>query len=281
MNWEVVRNEGKRGTGNWGAFDLPLDAVMESARNWKREIGNERKLWLCWNISDRWSLLQQRMVIEAGWTPVVGHDPNCQPEKLSILPGSIFIDFGKELGLKAVWPHFPLEFAFLWAPKLAFWHADLLMPMAKMQKFATLFDSIEDGQMAAVHSIGGLRQIFKRKAHRYWELLGCTTEAASRDQFEKGCGWWRNFHSHPNGPIEEKSQRASYYYDSGVGISYWEHRYNSKVIRLNERDLIDGHCSEIGHPHYKKSIHKGIELDLNFDLNSVAKRMGLESMLGD
>lgn len=280
MNWEVIKKtEGKNGTGNWGGFDIPLDAVMEAASSWKRQVGSEQKLWLCWNISHRWSLLQQRMVLEAGWTPVVGHDPNCQPQSLAVLPGAIAIDFSKELSLKAVWPHFPLEFAFLWAPKLAFWHADLLMPMDKMHKFATQFDALGDGQIAAVHSIGGLRHFFNRKTHRYWELLGCTTEAASRDQFEKGCGWWRNFHSHPNGPIEEKAQRAAYWYDSGVGISYWEQRYKQRVVRLNERELTAGHCSEIGHKNYKKSTHKGLELDLNFDLDRVTERMGLTKWL--
>lgn len=279
MNWEVVRNEGKNGTGNWGAFDLSLAEVMDATRKWKSEIGNQEKLWLCWNISDRWSQLQQRMIIEAGWTPVVGHDPNCPPEKLSILPGSIFVDFGKELSLKAVWPHFPLEFAFLWAQKLAFWHADLLMPMDKLITYAEQFDALQDGQMAAVHSTGGLRHLFNQKTHRYWELLGCTTEGASRHQFEHGCGWWRNFAAHPNCPIDEKSKRAEYWYDSGVGISYWERRYKQRIVRLNERQLTPGHCSEIGHKNYKKSTHKGLELDLNFDLNAVAVKMGLESML--
>lgn len=279
MNWEVVKNEGKKGTGNWGDFDLPLDQVLKAAEGWKKEIGNQQKLWLCWNISTRWSLLQQRMVLDAGWTPVVGHDPNCMPDRLETLPGSIFIDFGKSLNLKAVWPHFPLEFAFLWAPKLAFWHADLLMPMDKMQQFAARFDALKDGEMAAVHSTGGLRYLFNRKSHRYWELLGCTTEAASRHQFETGCGWWRNFHAHPNTPPSERAERASYWYDSGVGIAYWERRNKRRIVRLNERELVAGHCSEIGHPNYKKSTHKGLELDLNYDLDTMARRMSLQSLL--
>lgn len=279
MNWEVVKKEGKKGTGNWGDFDLPVDQVLKAAEGWKKEIGNEQKLWLCWNISTRWSLLQQRMVLDAGWTPVVGHDPNCMPDRLETLPGAIFIDFGKSLNLKAVWPHFPLEFAFLWAPKLAFWHADLLMPMEKMHRFAASFDAMKDGDMAAVHSTGGLRYLFNRKGHRYWELLGCTTEAASRHQFETGCGWWRNFHAHPNTPPPERAERAGYWYDSGVGIAYWERRYKRRIVRLNERELTAGHCSEIGHRNYKKSTHKGLELDLNYDLDQMARQMRLESLL--
>ncbi len=279
MNWEIIKREGKNGTGDWADFNLSIEAIHEAAGEWKKIVGNERKLWLCWNISDRWSLLQQKMVLRAGWTPVVGFDPNCRPEKLAIEPGAILIDFGKALDLKVVWPHFPLEFAFLWAPKLAFWHADLLMPMAKLHAYARHFEALQDGQMAAVHSKGGMRRYFSKKSHRYWELLGCTTEAASKHQFENGCGWWRNFHEHPNTPIDERAKRANYYYDSGVGISYWAQRYKKTVFKLNEKELTAGHCSAIGFKNYKKSLHKGLELDLNYDLNTVAAKMSLQDML--
>jgi hypothetical protein len=279
MNWEIIKKEGKNGTGDWADFDIPIEMVFEAAGQWKKSVGNEKKLWLCWNISDRWSLLQQRMVIQAGWTPVVGFDPNCPPERLSILPEAIFIDFGKMLNLKVVWPHFPLEFAFLWAPKLAFWHADILMPMRSMHAYSKQFEGLENGQMAAVHSRGGLRRYFSKKSHRYWELLGCTTELASKHQFEKGCGWWRNFHAHPNSPVAEKVERSQYYYDSGVGISYWSQKYKQPILKLNERELTAGHCSAIGFKNYKKSVHKGLELDLNYNLDSVAKQMGLQDLL--
>lgn len=280
MGWDTVRTDGKNGTGNWNGCDIPLERIYAAADKWRAAVGCEKKLWLCWNISHRWSLLQQRMVAAAGWTPVVGFDPNCPPQSLDVIPGAIFLDFNADLGLKVMWPHFPLEFSFLWADHLAFWHADLVMHMPQLMDIAHQFSQIPDGGIAAVHSTGGLRNMFQPKKHRYWELLGCTTAGASRHQFEHGCGWWRHFEFHPNTPAAEQPERATYYYDSGVGIGYWEKRYQKKILRLDGRKYLNGHCSEIGYPgHYKKSIHKGKELDLNFDIEQVAKRFQLMPLL--
>lgn len=280
MGWETVRGNGKNGTGNWNGFDIQLERVYAAADKWRAVVGSEKKLWLCWNISHRWSLLQQRMVASVGWTPVVGFDPNCQPKSFDVIPEAIFLDFNADLGLNAMWPHFPLEFAFLWADRLAFWHADLVMPMPQLADIASQFAQLRDGDMAAVHSTGGLRNMFQPRNHRYWELLGCTTASASRHQFEHGCGWWRNFHLHPNTPADEQSKRATYYYDSGVGIKYWEKRYKKRILRLAENEYVSGHCSEIGyHGLYIKSNHKGEELDLNFDINQVADKFKLTSLL--
>lgn len=280
MGWETVKTYGKNGTGNWGACDVPLEEIFAAAEKWKAAVGTEKKLWLCWNISHPWSLLQQRMVAAAGWTPVVGHDPNCPPRSLDVIAEAIFVDFNADLRLKAIWPHFPLEFSFLWADRLAFWHADLVMTLPQLQELARRFEALPDGSLAAVHTTGGLRNLFNTKVHRYWELIGCTTAGASRHQFEHGCGWWRNFHTHPHTPAAEQAERATYYYDSGVGIAYWEKHYGRKIVRLNSRLYEKGHCSEIGYPGtYQKAAHKGEELDLNFDLKAVAERFQLTHLL--
>lgn len=281
MGWEKLRSSGRNGTGNWNGFDIPLEKIFLAAESWKKVVGDHDKLWLCWNISDEWSLLQQRMVKAAGWTPVVGYDPNCRPSKLQTIEGAIFIDFAADLGLEVMWPHFPLEFSFLWAKKLAFWHADLVMTMDVMKNTTQVFEKLRDGEMAAVFSTAGLRNLFRTKRHRYWELIGCTTEAASRHQFETGCGWWRHFEDHPNTTPDEYAIRKNYYYDSGVGIAYWEKKYRRRIVRLSERIYSPGHCSEIGHPNYIKSAHKGAELDLNFQINDVARKFGLEQYLNN
>jgi hypothetical protein len=39
--------------------------------------------------------------------------------------------------------------------------------------------------------------------------------------------------------------------------------------------LSEGHCSEIGFEGYKKTGDKGVELDLNFDINNELLRLGL------
>jgi hypothetical protein len=280
MGWDTVRTDGRNGTGDWNGFDIPLERIYAAADKWRVAVGSEKKLWLCWNISHNWSLLQQRMVAAVGWTPVVGFDPNCQPRSLDVISEAIFLDFNADLGLKVMWPHFPLEFAFLWADRLAFWHADLVMSMPQLIDIAHQFAELPDGGIAAVYSTGGLRNVFRIKQHRYWELLGCTTAGASRHQFEHGCGWWRNFESHPKTPLAERAERATYYYDSGVGVRYWEKRYQKKILRLEEKKYLSGHCSEIGYPgYYKKSNHKGEELDLNFDLEQVAERFQLTPLL--
>lgn len=153
------------------------------------------------------------------------------------------------------------------------------MHMDTLKTTSRLFESIQDGDMAAVFSTGGLRNLFNRKKHRYWELIGCTTLSASQHQFETGCGWWRHFADHPNTPKNDYAERKKYYYDSGVGIAYWEKKYKKRIVRLDEKLFISGHCSEIGHPNYIKSTHKGVELELNFKLESVAKQFGLSNYL--
>jgi hypothetical protein len=275
MSWEVAKSEGRAGTGNWDAFQMPLEPVFAAAEVWRNKVAGLEKLWLCWNISDRWSIVQQKMILAAGWTPVVGYDKNCKSAKLSVVEGAVFIDFNQGLDFKALWPHFPLEFAFLWAPRLAFWHSDLLVRKSIFMNYAEIFSNIPDGEMAAVFSTGGLRNFFKSKEHRYWELFGCTTASASLHQFENGCGWWRHFYKHPNTPAEEYIGRSEYAYESGVGIAFWEKKYKRKIMRIPEKLLSEGHCSEIGFEGYKKTGDKGVELDLNFDINNELLRLGL------
>lgn len=279
--WHVVKHTdlGRAGTGNWDAFHEDLQRVREAAEDWKRAIAGVEKPWLCWNIDDEWSCVQQRLVLSVGWTPVVGWDPNCSPEKRSLVPGAIGIDFNARFGLPALWPHFPLEFAFMWAPRLAFWHADLLVRPAKMQALAGQFSELKDGEMAAVPSWGGMRNIFRPRMHRYWELIGCTTAGASQHQFDTGCGWWRHFYLHPNTPEAERADRRRHYYDSGVGIMYWKRHYRRRVLDIPEREVAEGHCTAIGARNYKVAKSKAEELRLNFDLPETARKLGLAQLL--
>ncbi|MGE4559134.1 MAG: hypothetical protein AB7E77_02950 [Desulfobulbus sp.] len=278
--WDIVRSSGMAGTGNWEKFDLPLGLIVNAAQTWRQKVEGVEKPWLCWNMNDAWCLLQQRLIREVGWTPVVGWDPNCGKSVPPLVPGAIAIDFNEGLNLQALWPHVPLEFAFLWCDRLAFWHADLLVPLPKLQEIVARFETLKDGEMTAVLDYGGRRNLLKYRTHRYWELLGCTTRGASRDLFDKGCGWWRQFWAHPNCPSEaERHRRKKYYYDQGVGIMYWKRRYGGKVYPLKLKDLVSGHFSEIGARQYKKGASKAEELEMNFDLKQSAKSMGLEDFL--
>lgn len=99
------------GKGNWAGFPVPLEKIHEAAAEWSSALGGVERPWLCWNVSDRWCALQQRLIQEVGWTPVIGFDPRCGAPK-TVLPGSIVIDFNARFGFPVMWPHFPLEFAF-------------------------------------------------------------------------------------------------------------------------------------------------------------------------
>ena len=277
--WTVAQTIGKNGTGNWLDFNMELDEVYRAAEKWKKAISGINKPWLCWNIYDKWSVLQQKLVLEVGWTPVVGWDPNCVLGPPPIVPGAISVNFNEDLQFKALWPHFPLEFAFLWSEKLAFWHADLLVRMEKLEKIVSLFEGLKNNEMAAVLSIGGRRNLLNFRSHRYWELLGCITKGASESQFQLGCGWWRHFYKHPNCPPSEKEKRSKYYYDSGVGIMYWKRKYKGKVYNIKAKWIEEGHCTRIGNKNYKRGISKSEEMDLNFDLQKIANKLGLEKFL--
>lgn len=273
------------GTGNWKAYTLPLERIYSAAEQWKQRVEGVEKPWLCWNVSPRWSVLQQKLVRHVGWTPVVGFDPRAGAPPL--IPEAVLIDFNESFQFPVMWPHFPLEFMFLWAPRLAFWHADLLCRFTVLEKLAAMFESIPCGKMAAVFDNGGLRNSLNFKSHRYWELCGCTTAEASADQFRRGAGWWRFMDYHPScTDPAERARRRAYSYDSGVGILYWKKQYRGPVTDVNLRVIKEGHCSEIssksyveGPNHTNPGRNLGWELDRNYSLDEVAQRLGIASLL--
>lgn len=278
-SWNVVRDSGRRGTGNWNAYDLGLEPIYAAAEKWREAVKGVDYPWLCWNMDDEWCKVQQRLVLDMGWVPVVGWDPNSCPETRTILPGAIAIDFNADLQFQALWSHFPLEFAFLWTDRLAFWHSDLLVRTPLLKEFAEKFKNLPDKEMYAVKCTLGWTGFLKTKKHRYWELLGCTTKGASQHQFETGCGWWRHFYDHPNTPVDDAANRRKYYYDSGVGIMYWKNHCGGVVHDISEKQIMEGHCTQIGNKNYQKAGSKTEELALNFDLTRVAKQLGLEKYL--
>jgi hypothetical protein len=273
------------GKGNWACFKLPLETVYDAGAEWRRALQGVTKPWLCWHVSDRWCTLQQRLIQQAGWTPVIGFDPRIGPPA-TVLPGSVVIDFNARFGFEVMWPHFPLEFAFLFAEdRLAFWHADLLVRIDTLKWLAGLFESLPDDAMAAVLDKGGRRNFFRFRHHRYWELAGCVTRGASESQFRHGCGWWRYMRDHPKcTDPDERRRRAAYYYDSGVGIMYWKRRYGGRVTDIPLNRVAEGHCTSINRTNYRQvnpggARNLGAEIDLNFDIAEVAARLGIAHLL--
>ncbi|BAL93782.1 hypothetical protein [Rubrivivax gelatinosus] len=279
--WEVGKTSGRNGTGHWRYWDRPVDDLLRAAEDWALALEGVKRPWLCWNLNDRWCLLQQRLVAEFGWTPVVGWDPNCGQRPGTLIPGAVAVDFNARLGLQVLYPHVPMEFAFAWADRLAFWHADVLMPRAKMARAAEWFQAIPDGEMMAVKTYGGWRNRLRPKFHRYWEVLGCTTRAASLDQFNKGCGWWRGYQQHPNAPSDaaERRRRARFYDDHGCGIQYWQRFCGGRVAKIPESWIAREHFSVITVPNYVRAASKSEEIDINFDLSAIARQLQIEDLL--
>ena len=279
--WDICRTTGANGTGHWRAWDIPFDTVERAAESWRLAIGGVQKPWLCWNINPRWSLLQQKLIAEFGWTPVVGWDPNCRVRSPELVPGAIAIDFNAMFGLKALYPHIPLEFAFLWTSRLATWHADLILPRRKMEAAVALFERVPAGEMTAVLTYGGLRNLLRPRYHRYWEVLAFTTAEASRNQFENGCGWWRGFQRIRVRPrtvwnayagrdsttiMDAESATGN---GSAAAVSIGCASAGSRAERFSATTL----------PKYRHANDKGEEMDLNFDLDAIARRFGLADLM--
>lgn len=279
--WEIGKTTGKNGTGHWRFWDRPVDDLFAAAKQWATALQGIEKPWLCWNMNDRWCLLQQKLVAEVGWTPVIGWDPNCGAPPKQLVPGAVAIDFNQSLGLQVLYQHVPLEFVFLFADRLAFWHADVLMPRHKMKAAAKRFAQLRDGEMAAVKTYGGLRNLLRPKYHRYWEVLGCTTRGASADQYRQACGWWRGFQSHPNAPADpaERQRRDRFYDDHGCGVRYWQRYGGGRVDVIAERWIAKEHFSVITVKDYRRGASKSEEMDINFDLPAIARRFGIEDLL--
>lgn len=277
--------EWRAGAGDWKYFSIPLQQIFEIAAGWKTIFAGIEKPWLCWNVSPRWCLLQQKLVLAVGWTPIVGFDPRVGPPPIA--DGSVLIDFNEKLQFPVLWPHIPLEFVFLFTDRLGFWHSDLVCRLPVMRQLAEQFASLEDGQMCAVFDRGGLRRRLKFKMHRFWELCGCTTKTASENQFYNGTGWWRHIEFHPKCVLaEEQARRSSYDYDHGVGILYWKKNYHGHVIPIDIKLVIEGHCSEVGNKayrilpnHYTPKRNLRSEIDTNYSIDEVAARLGIAHLL--
>ncbi|HET9146514.1 MAG TPA: hypothetical protein VFN77_00555, partial [Acetobacteraceae bacterium] len=53
------------GQGNWRAFralGISLQEVVQIAEGWKAVFSGITRPWLCWNVDDDWSLVQQKII---------------------------------------------------------------------------------------------------------------------------------------------------------------------------------------------------------------------------
>ena len=268
--------------GNWRDFYLELRNVLEIARGWGKLIEPIERPWLCWNVEPRWCLLQQKLVSRAGWTPVVGYDPRFDIPP--VIDDAVLVNFNERLRLPTLRPMFVVEFAYLFARRLAFWHSDLLLDERRMRHYAEMFAGLEDGEVAAVYSRGGGLRRFVPGLHRYWELLGCTTRAASQHQFDVGCGWWHHFYDHPN--FSRRLLIKHGRWDYGYGIAYWARNFAGSAKRIRPREIRDGHFTRIGRrasyvAAEENNWFRNLSMDLrvNFCLSDCARQLGIEQLL--
>ena len=280
----------RAGVGNWDAFPHErLDLVWQAADDWKRALAGVTRPWLCWCVDDEWCLVQQRLVRACGWTPIVGTDGRVP--RPTLLPEALFLDFNARLRLPLMYMHFPLEFVFRFADILAFWHSDLLPPLSVLRPVAEMFTAIAPGEYLGVREQAGrvdvlkavwrairqrnlanLRNVWER---RWFEVIGCTTAEASRQQFECGCGIWKHVERHPHAPRQLRGRPP--YYDHGVGVWCWE-RFFSGQARELPVDVRPFHYVTVGSQRARNA--QGVReksRDLaNYSLPSIVARLGLQ-----
>lgn len=275
--YEIIRAEGELGTGNWKAWRLGMEPIYEAAKEWEKAFEGIENPWLCWNIHDRWCIVQQKLVALTGWTPVVGCDTNI--DKPTILPGSVFVDFNKTLKLPVMTNQFIYEFIFLFTKRLAYWHSDFIVSIPDMHKFSAIFKSLKDGEMAVTWTLRGPFGFKFRKLNRIFALIGCTTAKASQEQFDLGCGWWRYIEYHPN--FSKNDFKKPLYYDHGTGVTMWHKKYGGKVIDLHP-DEKRGHASNYLMKHQPKKENyrsKSQDMDEYYNLDEMAVNLGIAHLL--
>jgi len=281
------RNVYRLGNANWEAFQAlgcDIGMFLEAAEDWKKALDGIQYPWLVWSMLDDWCYVQQKLVESAGWTPIVGYDPRHPPTKLT--KNAVLIDFNARLKLPVMWMHVPIDFIFMLAPRMAFWHADLLCSPQNMTYLSDLFRGLRDGEGAIVNPTSklGLGRFLAPHTFRYWELAGCFTRGASQHMFDHGCSIYQQFMFHPNCPSEEEfKRRLKYYWDSGSGIYYWHRRYQPSLHLIPEKRLDAGHFTRITRKETFKTVSPnnelrdgGADLQANFTIEQAVRKVGLD-----
>lgn len=285
------RNLNRLGNANWEAFQAlgyDIAILLEAASRWKKIIDGVDLPWLVWSMDEDWCYVQQKLVEQVGWTPIVGFDPRKGvPRKLT--KTAVLIDFNEHLKLPVMWMHVPIDFIFSYAKtRMAFWHADLLCSPGTMSYLAETFSNLKNGEASIVDPTSkfGLKRHLLPKQHRYWELAGCITKSASQHMFDHGCSLWQLFAYHPNCPNEKEFRlRDQYYWDSGAGILYWHRRYKPQIKLIPEAKLAAGHFTRINRKGFKaispndERRDGGADLALNFTIEQAIDVVGLDRKL--
>ncbi len=255
------------GTGDWEAWGAELGRIAAAVTDWRCQLRGIEKPWLCWNVSDRLCRIQQRLVLEFGWTPVVDGDPLAGAPTL--LPGAIRFDCNRLLDLPTMWMWFPVEFVHRFTSKLAFWHSDLIVSRRDMDCLVKTFDRLDDGETAAYMP----RVRWWSKAAPCPGLAACATRGGSKDQWDHGCGWWRWFAKHPN--FQGNYQHRGDNWDHGYGIRYWAKHYGGVIrkVSVDER----GHC-KVPWDRWKGKMSKAESIESFHNVDEIVRRLDIADL---
>jgi len=276
---QADRTVGRVASGNWDAFPVErLPEIHKAAEQWAKDLGGIEKPWLCWCVSNQWCVLQQRLVQCVGWMPVVGHDTNI--ESPVVLPGSMYVDFNARLRLPRLRPHFVLEWIYLFADRLAFWHSDFVLSKGDMVKAAKCFEDLQQGELAMPWSstrlvmrlLAGIRPI--SNSNRLFEVIGCNTRQASREQYQEGLGFWRHPEKHPNNKTLPKDYP---HWEHSVGVSLWVRSHPEKH-KLPAVDTRTGHAHS-WKKRFSETTSKQELLEKHENIREYAKKLGIEDLL--
>ena len=277
------------GRGNWRAFPREkLPVALQAAESWKQQLAGVERPWLCWCVDEEWCRLQQKLIKAVGWTPVVGTDGRIPSPPLE--PGAVFIDFNAPFGFPIITIQFPLEFVHLFAPRLAFWHSDVLIPVPVLRTIAEAFASLPDGAVMAVAPKTSLyqrlRRLYRKKPlfyNRWFEVIGCTTAGASLHLWACGCGWWRQIQYHPN--MAHSRLKKKVFWEHGVGIWLWQKYFGGQTYRVPVD--VDPYHYSTNRAEYRRKRGKFLkgstfvkrdELRESFNLADIVPTLGLEQM---
>jgi hypothetical protein len=284
------------GNANWRALQalnlqfpessITFEQLGVIAESWKAKLQGVDYPWLIWSVDEDWAFVQQKLVSSVGWTPIVGYDPRVGPPRQDkLISDAILLDFNEFLKLPIMYMHFPIDFIHRFAPRMAFWHSDLLVRPEKMEYLSELFKSLKDGEIAMTNltklKSKLLQKIFVRP-FKLFELAGCITSKASADIQDKGCSMWQGWAFHPNCPSEaEFNNRLKKHWDHGAGLLYWQRRYGGKVKIIQEHYLDEGHFSRTSKDDFKvispnnEGRDTGQDLRANYNVYELAKTLNI------
>jgi hypothetical protein len=150
-----------------------------------------------------------------------------------------------------------------------------------MLKAARCFENLRQGEFAmpwsTPNAIMRLAAPFRpiTNVNRIFEVLGCTTREASRQQFKEGLGYWRHVEKHPN---NTRYKDGYPHWEHSVGVSLWAKKHPER-LKLPGVDIKTGHANSWTLPGLRETTPKQQLLEEHENIRSYAKKLGIEGLL--